>query len=124
MELIIEQNPVYQLISDDFDKSRHHIWPCVRDFLDKSSLGGSLLEIGCGNGKNLLYRQADLNSIGIDLVPNFVQICRDKGLNAIQGSAIDLPFTSETFKEYTSNISISRGHIWWQKGNWIFEFTK
>jgi hypothetical protein len=84
-------------------------------------LGGSLF---CGNGKNLLYRQADLNSIGIDLVPNFVQICRDKGLNAIQGSAIDLPFTSETFKEYTSNISISRGHIWWQKGNWMFEFTK
>ena len=33
-------------------------------------------------------------------------------------------YDRESFKEYTSNISISRGHIWWQKGNWIFEFTK
>jgi SAM-dependent methyltransferase len=232
MELVIEKNHVYdtyQLISNEFDKSRHHIWPCVRDFLDKAHLGQSLLEIGCGNGKNLLYRQADLNGIGIDLVPNFVRICTEKGLRAIEGSAIDLPFSDgvfdncisvavfhhlaseerrikalremyrvlkiggrgmivcwayeqaegdinhsalgvpegntwqlcnpdrkrsivnkelhrgdqyigwrgraggeryyycydrEGFEKYTSNISVLESRIWWQKGNWVFEFTK
>lgn len=207
MEILIEKKHVYdtyQLISSEFDKSRHHIWPCVRDFLDKALPGESLLEIGCGNGKNLLHRRADLNGIGIDLVPNFVKICRDKGLRAIEGSAISLPFSDdmfdncisvavfhhlaseerrikalremyrvlkkggrgmivcwayeqadveinkelhrgdqyigwrgrdggeryyycydkEGFEKYTSNISVLNGRIWWQKGNWIFEFTK
>jgi tRNA (uracil-5-)-methyltransferase TRM9 len=207
MELVIEKNHVYdtyQLISSEFDKSRHHIWPCVRDFLDKAHSGQSLLEIGCGNGKNLLYRQADLNGIGLDLVPNFVKICQEKGLVAMEGSAIDLPFGDglfdncisvavfhhlaseerrikalremyrvlkeggrgmivcwayeqadgdinkelyrgdqyigwrgraggeryyycydrEGFEKYTSNISVGEGRIWWQKGNWVFEFTK
>ena len=207
MELLIEKNHVYdtyQLISSEFDKSRHHIWPCVRDFLDKAHSGQSLLEIGCGNGKNLLYRRADLNGIGLDLVPNFVKICQEKGLVAMEGSAIDLPFGDglfdncisvavfhhlaseerrikalremyrvlksggrgmivcwayeqadneinkelclgdqyigwrgraggeryyycydrEGFEKYTSNISVFEGRIWWQKGNWLFEFTK
>jgi SAM-dependent methyltransferase len=207
MELVIEKNHVYdtyQLISSEFDKSRHHIWPCVRDFIDKAHSGDSLLEIGCGNGKNLLYRQSDLNGIGLDLVPNFVKICQEKGLFAVEGSAIDLPFSDELFdnsisvavfhhlaseerrikalremyrvlkvggrgmivcwayeqveneinkellkgdqyigwrgrsggeryyycydkegfEKYTSNISVGEGCIWWQKGNWVFEFTK
>jgi tRNA (uracil-5-)-methyltransferase TRM9 len=197
----------YQTISSDFDKSRHHVWPCVSTFLDKAKSGSSLLEIGCGNGKNLLYRK-DLESIGVDFVPNFVSICLEKGLNAIRGNAISLPFSNEVFdncisiavfhhlaseerritalkemyrvlrkggrgmivcwayeqgdsgcyrdiqlgdqyigwrvakldgqqkeryyycydkagfEKYTSNISISEGRIWWQKGNWVFEFTK
>lgn len=232
MELHIEKKHVYdtyQLISSEFDKSRHHIWPCVRDFLDKAQPGQSLLEIGCGNGKNLLYRREVLNGIGIDLVPNFVKICLDKGIRAMEGSAIDLPFSDEVFdncisvavfhhlaseerritalremvrvlkkggrgmivcwayeqdngeinhsalgiperntsqlcnqdrrnsivnkelclgdqyigwrgrtggeryyycydkegfEKYTSNISVLDGRIWWQKGNWVFEFTK
>ena len=207
MAQLIEKRHVYdtyQLISSEFDRSRHHVWPCVRDFLDKAPKGQSLLEIGCGNGKNLLYRQADLNGIGIDLVPNFVNICREKGLTAIEGSAVDLPFSEEKFdncisvavfhhlaseerritalremyrvlrwggrgmivcwayeqadndinkelhlgdqyigwrgrdggeryyycydkegfEKYTSNISVREGRIWWQKGNWVFEFTK
>lgn len=207
MELDIEKNHVYdtyQLISSEFDKSRHHIWPCVRDFLDKAHIGQSLLEIGCGNGKNLLYRREELNGIGIDLVPNFVRICQEKGLRAMEGSAIDLPFNDEVFdncisvavfhhlaseerrikalkemvrvmktggrgmivcwayeqdnsennkelclgdqyigwrgraggeryyycydregfEKYTSNISVLESRIWWQKGNWVLEFTK
>lgn len=207
MAQLIEKRHVYdtyQLISSEFDRSRHHVWPCVRDFLDKSPKGQSLLEIGCGNGKNLLYRREDLNGIGIDLVPNFVNMCREKGLTAIEGTAVDLPFSDEEFdncisvavfhhlaseerritalqemyrvlqyggrgmivcwayeqaendinkelhlgdqyigwrgrdggeryyycydkegfEKYTSNISVREGRIWWQKGNWVFEFTK
>jgi ubiquinone/menaquinone biosynthesis C-methylase UbiE len=208
----IERTNVYDTygkISSHFDKTRHHVWPCVRDFLDTLSIGSSLLEIGCGNGKNLLYR-SDLDSTGIDFVPSFVSICREKGLAVIEGNAIDLPYSNDSFdtvisvavfhhlsseerrqealremyrvlkpggqglvvcwayeqnichageqltsghyrtlkdgdqyvdwqdkttryyycynkdlfEKYTSCISPARKDIWWQKGNWILQFTK
>ena len=204
----IEYNNVletYETISNEFDKTRHHVWSCVRDFLDSLESNSNLLEIGCGNGKNLMYR-TDINRTGIDFVPSFVNICRDKDLNVNEGNAIDLQFTNEvfdncisiavfhhlsseerrikalremyrvlkrggnglvvcwayeqsynnidsginrtikngdqyiswkgkssryyhcydksSFEKYTECISVSRKKIWWQKGNWIMEFTK
>jgi ubiquinone/menaquinone biosynthesis C-methylase UbiE len=190
----------YQEISDEFDSTRHSVWPSVKSFIASIPAQSSLLEIGCGNGKNLAYRN-DLDSTGIDFVPKFVAICRNKGLNVLEGNAIALPFDDNSFdnvisvavfhhlsteerrivalremvrvlkpggrgmvvcwafeqseskrdikegdqyitwrteqclrfyhcyskvsfENYTTCVSVSQGHIWWQKGNWIFEFTK
>jgi ubiquinone/menaquinone biosynthesis C-methylase UbiE len=197
----------YETIFSEFDKTRHHVWPCVRTFIDKIPVGGSLLEIGCGNGKNLTYRENIVRK-GIDFVPNFVKLCLGKGLDVSLGNAIDLQFSEESFdncisiavfhhlsseerrvralremlrvlktggsglvvcwayeqsygdtdsgisrsikrgdqfiswkatanndryyhcydklsfEKYTESISVSRKRVWWQKGNWILEFTK
>lgn len=86
----------YQTISNEFDRSRGYIWSGVSDFLDSLQSGCRLLEIGCGNGKNLLYR-SDLNSIGVDFVPNFVDICTKKGLNVLTANALELPFDDNSF---------------------------
>ncbi len=86
----------YQTISNRFDITRAYVWPCVRNFLDSLPSGSRLLEIGCGNGKNLLYR-SDLHSIGIDFVPNFVEMCAKRGINVVQANALHLPFMDESF---------------------------
>lgn len=86
----------YQTISTRFDKTRGYVWPCVSDFLDKLSVDSKLLEIGCGNGKNIMYR-SDLKQTGVDFVPNFVQICKDRGLNVLEANALELPFDNNCF---------------------------
>lgn len=91
----------YQTISHHFDKTRYSIWNCVKHFLDNISSSTNLLEIGCGNGKHLNYRK-DILSIGIDFVPNFVTLCKQKGLNAMEGNALDIPFPDEIFDNVIS----------------------
>ena len=53
----------------------------------------TLLEVGCGAGRDgLILSESGCAYTGIDLSPVAVQTCRDKGLNAVEASAIDLPF--------------------------------
>jgi ubiquinone/menaquinone biosynthesis C-methylase UbiE len=87
---------IYQNISSRFDRTRGYVWPCVTNFLDGLKPGCKLLEIGCGNGKNLLYRE-DLNSTGVDFVPNFVEMCKERGLHVLKANALELPFEDNTF---------------------------
>ena len=91
----------YSNISNDFDITRIRVWPCVRNFMDSLESYSQVLEIGCGNGKNLLYRK-DLNSIGTDFVPNMVSICSSKGISCLQANALQLPFLDNTFDHVIS----------------------
>ena len=94
----------YQQICKSFDKTRTSIWKCVQTFLNEIPRGSTLLEIGCGNGKNMQYRK-DIFPFGIDFVPNFVELCNKKGLNVIQGNALCLPFPDNSF-DYAISIAV------------------
>jgi len=85
---------VYNSISDSFSRTRVNVWPCVAEFLD--SVSGKGLEIGCGNGKNMIYRP-DLEVLGLDICPNFVKLCQTKGLGVIEGNMTKLPYSSYSF---------------------------
>lgn len=86
----------YNKIANHFNNTRYRVWSCTSKFLDSIESGKEGLEVGCGNGKNLLYR-SDLKLKGIDICDNFVKICREKNLNVIQGDMISLPFDDNTF---------------------------
>ena len=62
MALFIEE--VYNKIANDFNKTRYSVWGSVRKFLDNVQADSTVLDIGCGNGKNMLYRK-DLQFSGI-----------------------------------------------------------
>jgi len=85
---------VYNSIATSFSKTRVKVWPCVSKFLD--SVKGTGLEVGCGNGKNMLYR-SDLDIHGIDICPIFVKLCQESGLNVIEGTMTHLPYKDKTF---------------------------
>ena len=55
----------YSKIAHSFSNTRSYIWPSVKLFLDNLDVGSIILEVGCGNGKNLDYRK-DCFSIGLD----------------------------------------------------------
>lgn len=90
----MEKNPIeyekeyvqqfYDKIADQFNRSRYSVWPTVKEFLDQVKIGDAVLEVGCGNGKNLVYlknrgfQPGELVIKGSDLCNQLCQITRDK----------------------------------------------
>jgi len=89
----------YENIADEFSDSRAYIWKCVKDFTNLIKDKSKILEIGCGNGKNIEYilKNKDVNIVGIDTCKKFVDICKDKKLNVILGDALKLQFDDNSF---------------------------
>jgi SAM-dependent methyltransferase len=91
----------YSQIATAFDKTRYIVWDKVKEYLDSLSPDTYMLDAGCGNGKNMLYRK-DIHSIGVDTCSEFIEICHNKGLMAVSGNITNLPFVNETFDSVIS----------------------
>jgi SAM-dependent methyltransferase len=85
----------YNNIAQDFSRTRFTVWDALKIFLDNLKPNTTLADIGCGNGKNMLYRK-DINCIGVDLCENFVKICNERNLNVSLGSVCNIPIDSNT----------------------------
>jgi len=88
---------VYDKIAADFNITRVRIWGSVKSFIEEMPAQANVLELGCGNGKNMLYRD-DLNIVGIDISTEQVQICRKKNLNVSIGNITSLKFDNCQFE--------------------------
>lgn len=108
-DLIVEEvyvHDVYSHIADDFSRTRHSIWPRVQSFIDAIPMAQSCLEIGCGNGKNLLPLHArNISCIGIETCPEFIDICKNQGLTVFHADCCKLPFTDAVF-DYAMSIAV------------------
>ena len=87
---------VYNAIASEFDTTRYRPWSCVESFLDNVPKGSTIGDIGCGNGKNMLYRK-DCTNLGCDFSNELVKICQKKNLNVLCGDILNIPFKDETF---------------------------
>jgi len=96
---------VYNYIAKDFDTTRHKVWPSVSKFLDSLPKDSKILEVGCGNGKNMLYRK-DLKFTGIDLSEEMIKICKSKGLHVYKANMLELPFLNRSFDYVISVASL------------------
>ena len=92
-----EPGTFYETHGADFSKSRYRVWPQVRAFLDALPHGAKVLDIGCGNGKNMLAARADLTVFGCEPSSTLCEICAERGLNVVQGDARNLPFKDASF---------------------------
>ena len=110
MELLstLEQNNVYNTytqIAKHFSATREKIWPSVIDFYKKLENNSLILDAGCGNGKNLLInkellKEKNFKFIAFDLVPNFVNITKQRVQKYYDNTDIINPVENI----YTSNI--------------------
>lgn len=72
----------------------------VRAFTDhlRAQEAEALLEVGCGAGRDgLILSESGCDYTGVDLSSTAVQMCRDLGLNALEGTATGLPFMDNVF---------------------------
>ena len=86
----------YDIHATDFSKSRFRIWPHIKSFLDGLPSNSKVLDIGCGNGKNMTYR-TDIQMYGLEKSQALCNICAAKGLKVVQGDALKLPFEDNSF---------------------------
>jgi len=86
----------YDKIANEFDKTRIRLWNCVTSYLNLFPSNSYILDIGCGNGKYMTYRN-DLIFKGIDLSNELVKICCYKKLDVIQGDMCNLPYDNDLF---------------------------
>jgi SAM-dependent methyltransferase len=87
----------YNLMADEFDKTRVRLWECVKEYLDSFKSNSIILDVGCGNGKYMNYRD-DLIIKGVDISIELVKICRNKGFDVCQGNMTNLyEFDDNTF---------------------------
>jgi tRNA (uracil-5-)-methyltransferase TRM9 len=104
VELLPNIMDVYNKIAADFDRTRFSVWKGVRTFLDEIPAGTTACEVGCGNGKNMLYRD-DIKFVGYDISPEFVKICKQKGLVAHEADAVAVPASNNRF-DYTISVAV------------------
>lgn len=85
---------IYNQIAAHFDSTRHYRWQWITDFISSNPIGSTIYDIGCGNGRNMLY--PNYKFIGVDNSELFVKICLDKGLNVFYAEMDNLPYTSNS----------------------------
>ena len=96
---------VYDTISKHFSNTRKIIWPKVQDFIDSFDSKSLIIDIGCGNGKNMGTRN-DCIYIGLDACENLMkQAKKQENCSYIIGNCIDLPFESNSFN-YAMSIAV------------------
>jgi ubiquinone/menaquinone biosynthesis C-methylase UbiE len=97
----IVNQTTYETIAIEFSETRAYVWQCVKDFTQLIIKHNypTILEIGCGNGKNMKYLNDNVESnlVGIDNCNNFLQICHKKNLNVVHSTSNNLPFLNNTF---------------------------
>jgi SAM-dependent methyltransferase len=93
---------IYNEIAEDFSSTRYKMWPCVKTFLFKIDSNKLILDIGCGNGKNMTSNH---KFKGLDISEKLVDICKKKGLDAIQGSMTDIPYEDIMFDNFIAVAS-------------------
>jgi ubiquinone/menaquinone biosynthesis C-methylase UbiE len=89
----------YEAIASEFSTTRAYVWKCVKDFCSLMQDNTTILEVGCGNGKNMEYlnKHKQIISYGIDTCLNFVEHCKSKNLNVRFGNSLNIPYQNESF---------------------------
>ncbi len=89
----------FDAIAEHFDKTRNQPWKEVVRFLEKCE--GSLLDLGCGNGRHLLEAlDRNLKVYGVDASTELLRICKQKvkgKVELIRADVKSLPFEDRSF---------------------------
>ncbi len=86
---------VYNNIATDFSNTRYKIWFSIAKFIDTFKETDLNADIGCGNGKNMIYKP--LKFKGMDICDEFIRICKERNLDVIKGNILDIPYETEMF---------------------------
>ncbi|GMV22311.1 MAG: hypothetical protein AMXMBFR57_22600 [Acidimicrobiia bacterium] len=80
----------YVGFEDRFRGAEEEITSRLRDYVPLfAGASGPVVDLGCGRGELLqLFKDADIESRGVDITPAMVDVCRERGLSAEVGDAV------------------------------------
>lgn len=103
-EIKLQLIETFDEIAPHFDITRYKPWPESKKFISTVPKGSTVLDLGCGNGRNSIYlAKEDMNVIGIDFSRALMKIARNKiewkGLLShvkfLQGDISSLPLKND-----------------------------
>ena len=68
------------------------MWPMVEKYVSQIKHNQLLIDLGCGNGKNMLPRIN--NSLGLEISRGLGEICKERKLEVSLGDCTGTPFRS------------------------------
>jgi ubiquinone/menaquinone biosynthesis C-methylase UbiE len=96
---------IYESIANNFSDKRYNSWDWIENFINIFPTKSKILDIGCGNGRNM--KNNDYNFYGIDNCQNFVKLAKEVSPNVYLSDMTTLPFSDNFFD---SIISIASFH--------------
>jgi tRNA (uracil-5-)-methyltransferase TRM9 len=85
----------YNKIADSFDKTRVFAWPGVIKYIDCIDKKDTIIDAGCGNGRNML---PGYKFTGMDMSESMVKLAKTHtSFPVYQGSILDMPFKDNEF---------------------------
>ncbi|KAL8144331.1 hypothetical protein V2J09_017363 [Rumex salicifolius] len=95
---------VYDAIAPHFSSTRFAKWPKVSAFLSSLPKGSLVLDVGCGNGK-YLGLNTDCFFIGCDISQPLVNICTERGHEALVADAVNIAYR-DNFADSAISIAV------------------
>ncbi len=86
---------IYEQIAKQFSDKRFQQWDWIERFIKLFLHNSILLDIGCGNGRNM--KDNNYKFYGVDNCEQFVKICKDQQLNVQLSDMTKLPFENKSF---------------------------
>lgn len=97
----------YDIIYKSFDNSRVRIWNSVKEFIIDKNESETLLDGGCGNGKNMVFAESHgYICEGFDISNHLLSICKNKNLNVYYSDVLNINLN----KRYDKIIAIAVLH--------------
>jgi ubiquinone/menaquinone biosynthesis C-methylase UbiE len=94
---------VYENIANSFSDTRHAPWKWIDDFITSYQYNSNILDIGCGNGRNMINK--NYNFYGLDNCNKFVELSKIITPNVVLSEMTSLPFQDNYFDAIISIAS-------------------
>lgn len=97
---------IYDLIADDFDRTRFCHWSYIKQFILDVEPQTTFLDLGCGNGKYFALRN-DLIFYALDNCKKLIDIVNNKYplVKTTVGNVIDIPY-EDNFADTIISIAV------------------
>ncbi len=94
---------IYENIATNFSDKRGTNWDWIDNFIKIIPYNSSILDIGCGNGRNMKY--PNYNFYGVDNCCKFVEMAKNISPNVYLSDMTELPFEDNFFDAIISIAS-------------------
>jgi len=76
-KLLEQGKQTYEVIAQDFSRTRQDLWQILSLFEPYVSSGDSVLDMGCGNGRLIdLFKNKNIDYLGVDNSENLIELAR------------------------------------------------
>jgi ubiquinone/menaquinone biosynthesis C-methylase UbiE len=94
---------IYENIAANFSDKRYNSWDWIDNFISIFPKKSTILDIGCGNGRNM--KNTNYDFYGIDNCKKFIELAKEVSPNVYLSDMTKLPFSDNFFDAIISIAS-------------------